>query len=52
MPLFRRCDNDGVYCVQSLEMLRQVMEDPQHHIEAEQVFPCSENSLIPADIPS
>lgn len=44
--------NDGFYCVQSLEMLRQVMEDPQHHIEAEQVFPRSENPLIPADIPS
>jgi hypothetical protein len=44
--------NDGFYCVQSLEMLRQVMEDPQHHIEAEQVFPGSENPLIPADIPS
>ena len=47
MPLFRRCDNEGVYCVQSLEMLRKLMEDPQHHIEAAQVFPRSENPLIP-----
>jgi hypothetical protein len=33
-------------------MLRQLMEDPQHHIEAEQVSPRSETPLIPADIPS
>jgi pyruvate/2-oxoglutarate dehydrogenase complex dihydrolipoamide acyltransferase (E2) component len=46
--------NDGFYCVQSLEILRRVMEDPQRHVEGEdeRVFAGSENPLVPADIPS
>ena len=46
--------NDGFYCVQSLEMLRRVMEDPQRYLEgeAEPVFSRSEDPLVPAEVPS
>jgi len=42
--------NDGFYCVESLEMLRRVVEDPERYVEREdaQAFSGSEPSLVMA----
>jgi 2-oxoacid dehydrogenases acyltransferase (catalytic domain) len=42
--------NDGFYCVESLEMLRRVVEDPERYVEREdaQGFSGSESSLVMA----
>ena len=43
--------NDGFYCVESLEILRRVMEDPERYIDqAAEEIAGSEDSLISADI--
>ena len=43
--------NDGFYCVESLEMLRRVMEDPQRYVdsESEEAF-TSSDALVSADV--
>lgn len=45
--------NDGFYCVQSLELLRRVLEDPQRYVESDtmKAFDLSDDdALIPADV--
>lgn len=44
--------NDGFYCVESLEMLRRVMEDPERYVDriTKEEIAGREVPLIPADI--
>lgn len=43
--------NDGYYCVESLEILRRIVEDPERYVDgATDDVPGSEASLVPADI--
>ncbi|MGC2695452.1 MAG: hypothetical protein WA738_06645 [Candidatus Angelobacter sp.] len=41
--------NDGFYCVQSLELLRRVLEDPQRYVESDAPFSANDNLLVAAD---
>jgi hypothetical protein len=42
--------NDGFYCVESLEMLRRVLEDPQRYVDGEAWQAFTEASLVSADV--
>jgi pyruvate/2-oxoglutarate dehydrogenase complex dihydrolipoamide acyltransferase (E2) component len=41
--------NDGFYCVESLEMMRRILEEPERHVERDT---CTRdtNLLVPADV--
>ena len=42
--------NDGFYCVESLEMLRRVLEDPQRYVDGEARRPFGSEALVSADV--
>jgi pyruvate/2-oxoglutarate dehydrogenase complex dihydrolipoamide acyltransferase (E2) component len=41
--------NDGFYCVESLEMMRRILEEPERYVERDA---CTRktNLLVPADV--
>jgi pyruvate/2-oxoglutarate dehydrogenase complex dihydrolipoamide acyltransferase (E2) component len=41
--------NDGFYCVESLEMMRRILEEPERYVERDT---CTRdtNLLVPADV--
>lgn len=41
--------NDGFYCVESLELLRRVLENPQRYVETDTPLAANDSSLVAAD---
>jgi len=41
--------NDGFYCVESLEMMRRILEEPERYVERD-AFPRDTNLLVPANV--